>query len=506
LPERASDLIFSIHVRTTRDLAKFGSLVANLVDEDTGASFATFDAGNSHAHHHPEALIMCSAYRLKDGLWRANSLGMPCRGTSRDYRPLLNKLQALGYPRNVSMQHQVPAMLAGMQAQLNMGYAPKATKVIVDDSSTMTTHYSIESFERDQKPEDISIKIQKRTFQDAVDESLRGSGGDRFAKTKVELTPTAIAQLTHYRLQMKWDFPNSDENSNGETPKQSGNYLDTTCFAFEERQLSEVVDYRGPHGVRIIHNGIIDYAGLWVGVTGVGDATGGAVRHSGEDLDYVNRLGTNTMDVQFELLPKTTTDLYFVLSASVLMDVGRYPSIQMSVQDANNVGHEITSCQLNTAVLGGSPSAVMCRLSKTADEESWKFTPVRAGTKGSVYNDQELIYLLRAMQEMNYPTVPAWPYMDPNELACRKQERKQMWSLQTHRMRQQLADLKGDTCAMDHEYRRNSMISINSRDVEDFFAIDVRQQSGGKEPLGSPNKGRSSTRDKNPALSNVHPT
>ena len=80
---------------------------------------------------------------------------------------------------------------------------------------------------------------------------------------------------------------------------------------FEGKALRELVDYRGAHGVRWVMNGVplstaareeasgelrLDYRGYWVGQIPIGDATGGAVRHTGQSVNYTKRDGQTSME------------------------------------------------------------------------------------------------------------------------------------------------------------------------------------------------------------------
>merc|ERR1719188_2942905 len=87
-----------------------------------------------------------------------------------------------------------------------------------------------------------------------------------------------------------------------ESRVETSNYLDGCCIAFEEQALREVIDYRGAHGVRLVSGGVLDYFGVWAGHVGIGDATGGAISHLGENVDAAKNVGKHSLDVMFDKL------------------------------------------------------------------------------------------------------------------------------------------------------------------------------------------------------------
>jgi stress response protein SCP2 len=423
LPEDTKDIFFIISANSTRDLAKFSSLEVTVKDVDSKEVFSTLgkfqgaSQSNYMTYKHAESMIMCSICRFTDGLWRLSWLGAPCKGNLKDYNPVLNKLRTLGYPRNVSMQMQVRAVLEKMQTQLGLSRPPKTTQVKLDETSRITAQYTIEGFEGESAPEELIGLMQGPAFQRACEDSLMASGSDRFANTRIEFRTPEVQLLRNIRISMQWEFANQDRLS-------FLDHLDIACFVFESRALKEVIDYRGAHGVRIVHDGILDYSGVWVGPTGIGDATGGAVRFSGVDLDAIKREGNTDMEVFLDVLSPSITDLFFVLSSPAEKDMSKYHYLRTRVLNSDEPGHELASSLLKQPVR--AEALVMCRLTRPASESgdrqsSWSFRPGRAGSHGTARDYQELIMLLHATQEQDYITsIREWPTADHSQAKAMK--------------------------------------------------------------------------------------
>merc|ERR1719326_1132080 len=184
-----------------------------------------------------EAFIMCSLYRLSDGLWRANSLMTPCKGTARDYRPVLARLLEIGCPRNVSMCDQVPPLFKGMRAYLSLDRAVKATGVAVGAESTMRVPYAIELFSNSLRGNDIVEEISTAAFHsDVLVESLNKTPcGDRFSEKHVVVHAPSTKDFRDARLEMQWSYPALPKHlaAADSSPSQEEHFLDATCICFE---------------------------------------------------------------------------------------------------------------------------------------------------------------------------------------------------------------------------------------------------------------------------------
>lgn len=474
-----------------------------------------------------EACVMCCVYRAPGDtdLWRVNALGIPCKGTARDYRPILSKLQDLGYPRNVSMRNQVPPLLLSMQRELQIDRPVKSARVLVDEGGTLELSYAVEVFGphnvEQREGAGFVERIAKPSFQQAVAKALSASGGVRFTEEHLQLHPASRKALAHLLVELSWEYPGipsggqprptksgtsviaaatalltgagppadalpispkkedapaapgksllarvldtkkteapkpsngsnaapaaaaaaaaaSEKGEKGEKgiPNRSGkqddgkkkdsrsdssNYLDGTCLVFEEQGLREVVDYRGPNGVRLVSGGVLDFRGVWMGHVGIGDATAGAVQHMGEELDDKACTGKHMIEMRFQSLPKTATDLFFVFSSSTKHDAEKYGTLSMSLRDAENKGHLIASYTAKASK--SAKSLVMCSLSKAKESTEWTMETFGTTCNGNAYDYRPVLLCLRAIQEVKYDKLPQWPCLkrvNPSEAAAQR--------------------------------------------------------------------------------------
>jgi len=234
---------------------------------------------------------MCSFYRMSDGQWRVNAVCSPCRGTSRDYRLLIGKLLQLGYPREIGMRNQVPRFLVGIQDVLHLQRPVKATCVALDEQSTLQMDYVVEVFagESGTTAEAIAQRIAQEGYVEAIEDALHAEAtvesDHRFTREHLRLPPARCTKLSGVIMEVSWEMlPGTEAHAMS---------LDAACVTWEGQALQEVVDYRGAHGVRVVHAGVVDYSGHWLG-KGIGDATDGAVAFVNEELDEARMKGHQT--------------------------------------------------------------------------------------------------------------------------------------------------------------------------------------------------------------------
>jgi len=178
--------------------------------------------------------------------------------------------------------------------------------VNVKDDSAIEISYAIELFDN-RDPEDTLKSINDVRLLGTLVRTLQKSGGHRFGASDVTTYPPELKNLEQLEVELAWGYP-----STSEADHSSWKFLDACCCAFKKQALQEVVDYRGPHGVRIVHNGVVDCKGIWLGVVGVGDALNGSVSHSQDTMDDAKQVGTRSFTIQINNVPDSVTDLYFV--------------------------------------------------------------------------------------------------------------------------------------------------------------------------------------------------
>jgi len=184
------------------------------------------------------------------------------------------------------------------------------------------------------------------------------------------------------------------------------NLLDGACVMFEEQALREVVDHRGPHGVRLVANGVVDYGGVWAGKVGVGDATGGAVSYSNEVIDNATNTGKNILKVNFDKIPKSSTDLYLALTTPTAFDISEFSELHVLIRDAENPGHEIASAHIGS--VGRGEAAILSSISRSHD--GWTLNAYGCTCLGTARDYRQALLCLRAIQEKKHARSPAWPH------------------------------------------------------------------------------------------------
>jgi len=422
-------------------LSNHTDLQATIYDTDTMRVLGSSKIPHPGAH---EAVLMCSVYRLSDYLWRARTIGLPCSGTARDYRPIQRKLLSIGYPRNKGMRLQVEPLIERMRQDLHLPSPSvvKPTDVTLGLGSAMKLSYAVELFGADGMQNDrVVARIADPRFHQLLVKAIDFSGAQRFSLDHVCIWPARVKAIQSLRYDMCWRYPAADKSREGKFPgsrwsagswyavestefesvAHEENYLDAACMVFEGQALRDVVDYRGAHGVRIVHNGVLDYCGVWVGKVGVGDATGGAVRYMGERMDDASRMGRQTLEVKLDKLPQRTTDLYFSLAANkscqgdtfmhnISADVSIYQELSIRIVDSDNPGHELTSLELGN----GTPSEAIVACCMTSDgQRGWGVSSISRGTQGTGRDYRPVLQCLRAIQAKKHDRPPEWPHQLP---------------------------------------------------------------------------------------------
>jgi len=423
LPKHVTDLFFVASTGNSRDLSKFQELHATLYDSDSMRVLAkTAPVSNCGG---TEAAILCSVYHVKDGLWCVNDVGALCHGTCRNYRPILAKLRELGCPRSASMHDQVPTLLRSIQRELRTEREVKATRVETASSSTMTLHFALELF-NNQSPSNVVQLISGDRFKNGLHAALSSSCGDRFSEGHISVGPAVLRLLHHIQVELCWKQPVVQSTSNGKAVRswagsevaasmpqasnpiilQARDVLEGSCIMFEQQALREVVDDRGPHGVRWVCNGVLDFRGVWAGSLGISDATGGSVCHCGEHIDSATGTGMHTMTLRLDKVPECATDLYFVMSCPPSRDISDYGDLHVLLRDGDNPGHVIAAAHVGHLHKGGS--AIVCALSRD-NNDGWRLCTYGTTSDGNGQDYRPLLLCLRAMQEHKHVQIPCWP-------------------------------------------------------------------------------------------------
>jgi len=397
LPERVTDIFFVLAATNSRELGKFTQLGFRVVDSDIGATLALEEEHRSQLTSEA-VVIMCAIYKLGDGYWRIGSMNVTCSGSPRDLKAALSKLEQLGFPRKHETSSQEHLVVESVRRYLELPRSTvKAANVNIESSNTMTIQYAIEVLETDDvdatsRGEELKERLS-HGLHDAILEEMFKFTSEKVKSERLRVLPVITKSLSHLFIEVKWEFGEVKR-----TDTKDHSYLDGALITFAGRSLQEIVDYRGPHGVRIVHNGVVDYNGMWVGPVGASDAANGAIKYQGLLLDELPRMGKCLFEVHLDSLPPATTDIYVIVSSPSGRELSKYSNIVVGIVDAWK-SHKVSTCLLKSKP--ASQGVIFCRLSKSS--HGWKMGAFRSPTIGGCHNFHPIIESLRNVQAQSYP-------------------------------------------------------------------------------------------------------
>ncbi|CAE7253621.1 unnamed protein product [Symbiodinium sp. KB8] len=330
-------------------------------------------------------------------------MDVTCSGSPRDLKTALMKLEELGFPRKHERASQEHMVLEAVRKHLELPrHCVKPADVHVDSSNCMHVQYAIEVTTSEHEELSDASEAMAKGFQlkeslempklkEAILEEMLRFTNEKVKPERLRILPVAVKPLGDLRVEVRWEFGEVKRTDN-----KDHSYLDGTLITFAGRSLQEIIDYRGAHGVRVVHNGVVDYDGVWVGPVGVSDAADGAIKHQGLLLDELPRSGTQTFEVQLEQLPPSTTDIFVVVSSPSGKELSKYNNITVVLSS----GHQVSTCLLKSKP--SSPGVVFCRLFKQGT--AWKLGACRSPTSGGCHDFRPVINSLRAIQAQTHPS------------------------------------------------------------------------------------------------------
>mmetsp|Transcript_159792 Transcript_159792/g.512763 ORF Transcript_159792/g.512763 Transcript_159792/m.512763 type:complete len:516 (+) Transcript_159792:295-1842(+) len=406
LPPRVRDLVFVLSAHNSRDLTKFSNITMTVSDTEMDAEFTRFDVGQGGRS---ESVAICSLSCLSDGLWHALGIGTTCRGTAKDHKLVLDKLLTLGYPRNVSMRRQEPIILQSMQQTLDFQRPVKGTALTISATNVMKLHYVLELVESEIEPgdaPDLTHKVTKQAVITDMVTAMAGSGADRFRPRHIVMLPAEARAMAKLSIEVRWRYPHPDDLA---AEERDCRFVDVAGLCFSRRALQEVVDYRGAHGVRLVHNGVFDESGVWLGKVGTGDATDGQISYQGEKYNDLAENGEQSLVLNLEKMPPSSTDVFLVATSPVVQDIGIFQDVKVVLRDAENPGHEIMTINMPQTATPAE-AAILCRISRT-EGRNWQVGAFRSGCNGNAIDYRPLIAHLRNIQERKHGrTAPLWSH------------------------------------------------------------------------------------------------
>lgn len=415
MPARIIDLIFVASTYNSSNLSKFAEISATLFDMDTTPPTPlTHHSVDPSVEMDEQAVVVLGLSKLADGLWHVHSHNEPCAGTTRNYRPIMSKLMEMGYPRTQFMRGQVQPIMRSIQTELGLETPVKPTGFEFGRYRTMKLNFAIEIFDESEQQQAFAKAaldtIDKPAFLRCV---ATGSMESDSAPTREFVCLSVVERyLRNLHVQLHWSYPG--ERLTPDRPKRQdiGMHvafeLDGSAVMFQGRALREVVDYRGPHGIRVVHNGVLDYSGVWVGKLNISDASAGSLAHVAEEMDDARQGGMQVLGVKLDRVPTSITELFFVLSAIRRCKVDECRDLRVHIVDAENNGHILATCQ--SPLDCRAECAALACLSTSCDGR-WALERLGATRPAGNSRDyRPMLRCLRAIQEKRHPNLPQWPH------------------------------------------------------------------------------------------------
>jgi len=399
LPERVHDIAVVLSAHNSRDLSKFQSLNLRVLDTNSEVQLASYSMGHGGR---AESMVCCTLNLLSDGLWHVHGSSSQCRGTLRDFRPVMEKLLALGLPRNVSMRSHVPVMLETLRQTLHLPRNLKVISADIGEANLLQVRFVHELRESESEPgqeSKIADQLGERMVIDELARAIINTGDERFRPRHFKMQPSRHRPFKRLQVRYHWGYPEFEDVEDAPEDREC-RFLDAACIVFAGRALLEVVDYRGPHGVRLVHNGVYDEAGVWLGPMHVGDATNAATKYISTDLDDLEKVGRQIFEIDLPSLPPTASDIFFVVSTPVFDDIGMYKDIKVTLHDAEIPNYEVLTVQMPTTGVS-QEAGVICRIARM-EGNYWRMGAFRASSPGSSPDYRPLLACLRNIQERTH--------------------------------------------------------------------------------------------------------
>ncbi len=164
---------------------------------------------------------------------------------------------------------------------------------------------------------------------------------------------SAPPNMKKVRMHERWRFSGHDRV-----------YLDASCLAYDfAGKVIKVVDYQHQTAFSMEMAGRGGVGGYGAGGHGHGRyarfANSPAIRHSGDEIDDVQRTGEHTIDIDVARLPPHVAALYFTVSAwtTTLGEI-----LQPSVHLVGDGDVELCAYELEQQNTGENTAVVMCKL------------------------------------------------------------------------------------------------------------------------------------------------
>lgn len=151
-------------------------------------------------------------------------------------------------------------------------------------------------------------------------------------------------------------------------PYQKTDFLDASCLIFNGTTLQKVVDYNHRHAT--------------------------AIRHSGDVMDNVHRIGHHTINVSLKNIPSNVTHLFFTLSAWNSPNIAQYPNPSLKFYDATKPGKDL--CKTTFHHARNSQAVVMCSVSRNS-QGRWEIFESGQLSAGNAKNYSSLVSTIQQL-------------------------------------------------------------------------------------------------------------
>ena len=149
--------------------------------------------------------------------------------------------------------------------------------------------------------------------------------------------------------------------------------MDASVLLYSGSQFIEVVDYRC-------------------------SASCAAVRHSGDVMDDVKRLGHHTINVSIKSIPFYINKLVFTLSAWNSPNISKYPNPSLRFFDAKFPDKQLCSDEMKHAAY--SQAIIMCSLSNKGGQ--WQVFSLKTRSGGNAKNYEPLKTKIVSLIQQGY--------------------------------------------------------------------------------------------------------
>lgn len=151
-------------------------------------------------------------------------------------------------------------------------------------------------------------------------------------------------------------------------PYQKTDFLDASCLIFNGTALQKVVDYNHRNAT--------------------------AIRHSGDVMDNVHRIGHHTINVSLKNIPSNITHLFFTLSAWNSPNIAQYPNPSLKFYDATKPGKDL--CKTTFHHARNSQAVVMCSVSRNSHGR-WEIFESGQLSAGNAKNYSSLVSTIQQL-------------------------------------------------------------------------------------------------------------